>query len=220
MCVDGKHHLLHVPSSSKTATASAISSVACGPRICTPESRHTWRRRRPSRKPSWLPTIVAFELPRRGICHLHFVPLLFRLGLGQAHRPNLRLGVRATGNAVAPHRRNFLPAILAAATIPLIAPTWASCGSPATMSPMAKTPGSAVSLRAVHLHKPALQLDLRLLHADVPGSRRTPTATQNLFSFFNLDTAVRVGEGHLHAARGLLHLLHPCAVFTSMPRFL
>ena len=89
-------------------------------------------------KPSCDPTMDALELARKWkLADFDVVSGFFRGRLGKADAADLGLGVGAAGTRLRLMGRAYLPAILATATMPAMAPTWANCGSPATMSPMA-----------------------------------------------------------------------------------
>ena len=88
--------------------------------------------------PSWLSRMVARLLPANGkLADLHLVALRAGLRFGQPHAADARLGVGAAGDAVAVDGHGRLAGACATATMPSIVATCASCGVPATTSPMA-----------------------------------------------------------------------------------
>ena len=66
-------------------------------------------------------------------------------------------------------------------------------------------------LRLIHLHKPAIHFDLRLLNAHALGPRRAPHRNQHLLRFLLHRLSVRRCPRRLHARVGLLDLLHLAA---------
>ena len=88
-----------------------------------------------------------------------------------------------------------------------IAPTWASCGKPQTMSPMAKTPGSAVSWASLTLMRPRSSSMWVFSTPMFEVRAGAAYGYQNLFCFLGLRLAVGVGEGDVDARFGLFDLL-------------
>ena len=198
-----------VPSSSITATASAISLRRLRPDDVHAQNLAVFRIGDNLHK-----AVVAAHDRRLGVAgegklaHLDFVAFFFGLRLSQARRANLRLGIGAARNAIAPHR-------------PVLAPRNLRHGHHAAHRAhvrQLRQPGHNVAngkharlgrlLRFINLHQPALQLNLRLLQANVSSSPRAPHSHQHLLGFFHLRLSIRIGIAHAHAVRGLLHLLH------------
>ncbi len=104
--------------------------------------------------------------------------------------------------------RAYLPAIFAATTIPAIAPTCANCGNPATMSPIAYTPGSSVCCHWSVLMNPRSGLIFvfsRPMSA-VRGER--PTATSTFSASFTTVFPSEAVNVTFTPVVGQLHLLH------------
>ena len=104
--------------------------------------------------------------------------------------------------------------------MPLIAPTCASCGSPATMSPMAKMPGSAVSCASFTLISPRSS-SMRVFSTPMPPVRPArPTATSTFSASFTCGLPFASVKVTLTPASVCSTLSTFAPVFTSMPRFL
>ena len=73
----------------------------------------------------------------RKLADLHLVALRARLRFRQAHAADARLRIGRARNAIAVDRSAGLPAMWPTATMPSMVATCASCGVPATTSPMA-----------------------------------------------------------------------------------
>ena len=74
----------------------------------------------------------------------------------------------------------FLPAILVTATMPSMAPTWASCGVPSDDVADGVDAGLGGLHPAVGLDEAAVGLDFRFLQADVFGARLAANRDEDL----------------------------------------
>ena len=89
-------------------------------------------------KPSWLPRMLALLLAANGnLPTFTLKPWALRLRFGEADAADAGLGVGAPGMRLRLMGLAGLPAMCATAIMPSMVATCASCGVPATTSPMA-----------------------------------------------------------------------------------
>src|ERR1035438_2258870 len=108
-----------------------------------------------------------------------------------------------------------LPAMWATAIMPSRVATCASCGVPATNSPLAEKPGPPGLLPLVDLDEAAVELDARVLQADVFGVGLAADGYQQLLCFEGFLLAVLGGEREPHAGAGLFDIFRARAGFDA-----
>ena len=197
-----------VPSSSMTATASAMSSVACGPMMWTPRSLAVF-----GVGDHFDEAVVAVDDAGLGVAgegklaDLDFVAFLLGLGLGEAGAADLRIGVGAGGDAVAPDGAEGAAGDVGDGDDAAHGADVGELRQAGDDVADGVDAGLGGLLGFVDLDEAAIELDFRLLDADAFGARCAADGDEDFLSFFLDGLAGGGGPGDFDAGGRLLDLL-------------